>query len=109
MGTNQAIVEWCRQLLQVEPDIKGGSRGDIDVEVKIVKSLEHVVTLCFKVLLQRELVGSCMSHLKRPTSHCEVTFSCATWLGSKRGIAASCILGSCQWPEKMTQKIRTYG
>lgn len=61
-----------------------------------MKPLKHVVTLCFEMPLQRELM------VTRKRSACDgrltimITFSCATWLGSNKGIAASCILGECR-------------
>lgn len=52
--TYQAVVERGRQVLQVEPDVEGRLWGNRDLEAETRKTLEDMVALMLKVLLQSE-------------------------------------------------------
>lgn len=49
----EAVVERGWQFLKVEPDVKCAGGGNIDVQAKVVKTLEDMVALHLEVLLQR--------------------------------------------------------
>ena len=54
--THQTIVQRRRQFLKVEPNVEGAGGRNLDLEVKILETLEDMVTLCFEVLLECELL-----------------------------------------------------
>jgi hypothetical protein len=53
--THQAVVQWSRQVLQIEPDVEGARWGDIDPEPQLLEALEDMVTLSLEMLLQSDL------------------------------------------------------
>ena len=52
----QAVVDWRRELLEVQPDVEGRDRRHVDVQAELVKPLQDVVTLGLEVLLERNLL-----------------------------------------------------
>jgi len=66
----------------------------VDFETKIFETLEYIVSLAFEVTLKGELRKNCL-YLDDPDKR-NFTFSCFTYSGSRRGIAATCNLTECQ-------------
>jgi hypothetical protein len=57
IGTRQAVIQWCWELLQVKPYIKGTCGRDVDVEMKLMESVKDVITFYLEVLLEGDLEG----------------------------------------------------
>lgn len=89
--THQSVVQRGRQPLQVQPDVESRRRRDVHVKVQVVETLQDMVSLLLEVLLEGDLRLMCQSKTFQRQAG-ELTFSCATWTGSNRGIAASCML-----------------
>jgi len=54
--THQTIIQRRRQLLQIQPNIKRGSRGDVNIQTNIVQALEDVIAFGFEVFLQSDFL-----------------------------------------------------
>ena len=54
-NTYQAVVERCRNLLEVEPDVESTGGWDVDFETHILEALEDMITLGLEVLLEGDL------------------------------------------------------
>jgi hypothetical protein len=55
IGTRQAVIQWCWELLQVKPYIEGTCGRDVDVEMKLMESVKDVITFYLEVLLEGDL------------------------------------------------------
>lgn len=52
---HQSIVQRGRKFLQVQPDVKGRGRRNLDVQIHLTEPLENMVTLDLEVLLESNL------------------------------------------------------
>ena len=88
--THQAVVEWRRELFEVEPDVERARRWDFDLEVEVLEAREDVVTLALVVFLKCDLRRQRVS-IKRSAELFEgaLTLSSLAWAGSNNGMAAS--------------------
>ena len=94
--THKTVVQRRRQTLEVEPDVECARGRDVDLEVELLKTLQHMVSLHLEVLLEGDLcAGGCIRKAKEKyRKKMDITFSCWTRSGSSRGMAASCKLTS---------------
>lgn len=53
--THKTVVERRRQALKVEPDVESARWRNVNLEVHLLKSLEHMVSLHLEMLLKCNL------------------------------------------------------
>ena len=54
--THKTVVQCGRYTLEVKPDVESARGRDVDLEVELLKTLQHMVSLHLEVLLEGDFL-----------------------------------------------------